>query len=164
MLFQSYKYIVCVPYWNDVEATWRRCVRVVSAWNTRGVFVGTLFEVSSPLMSFDKIEREELLKSKVKNNKNRIPLSIRYYRTLPNIPKIVNRNWNILEVNTEFHGVFQSTPMIAFKCSKNLQDIIAGHTVRQGKVFKKSLFRLNGKSMPCSSTRPSLCCSQTVNT
>ena len=27
-----------------------------------------------------------------KNDKNRIPLSITYNRTLPNIPKIANRN------------------------------------------------------------------------
>ena len=76
----------------------------------------------------------------------------------------MNRNWNILQINIKFHGVFQSTPMTAFKRSKNLQEIIGGHTVKQRKVFKKSLVRLNGKSMPCSSTRPSLCCSQTVNT
>ena len=67
-------------------------------------------------------------------------------------------------MNTEFHGVFQGTSMIAFKRSKNLQEIIRGHTVRQGKGFKKILVRLNGKCMPCSSTRPSLCCAQIVNT
>ena len=54
--------------------------------------------------------------------------------------------------------------MIAFKRSKNLQEIIGGHTVKRGEVFKKSLVRLNGKSMLCSSTRPSLCCTQIVNT
>ena len=68
----------------------------------------------------DRIERKELLTCKEKNNKNRIPLSITYNRTLTNISKIVNRNWNILQINTEFHGVFQATPMIAFKRSKNL--------------------------------------------
>ena len=54
--------------------------------------------------------------------------------------------------------------MIAFKRSKNLQEIIGGYRVKQGKIFKKSLVRLNGKSMPCSSTRPSLYCTQIVNT
>ena len=112
----------------------------------------------------DRIERKELFTCKEKNNnKNRIPLSITYSRTLPNISKIVNRNWNILQINTEFHGVFQATPMIAFKRCKNFQEIFGGHTVRQGKIFKKSLVRLNGKSMPCSSTRPSLCCSKYTN-
>ena len=54
---------------------------------------------------------------------NRIPLSITYNKTLPNITKIVNKNWNILQINTKFHGVFQATPTIAFKRSKNFQDI-----------------------------------------
>ena len=41
----------------------------------------------------DRIERKELFTCKEKNNnKNRIPLSITYNRTLPNISKIVNRN------------------------------------------------------------------------
>ena len=76
----------------------------------------------------------------------------------------MNRNWNILQINTGFQRVFKDAPMIAFKRSKNLQEIIGGHTVKQGKVFKKSLTRLNGNSMPCSSKRPSLCCTQVLNT
>ena len=69
-----------------------------------------------------------------------------------------------MQINTEFQRVFQVTPMRVFKCSKTLQEIIGGHTVIQGKLFKKNLARLNGKSMPCSSTRPSLCCTQVLNT
>ena len=76
----------------------------------------------------------------------------------------MNRNWNILQINTEFHGVFQTKPMIAFKLSKNLQEILGDHTVKQGIVFKKSLHRQNEKSVPCSLTRPSLCCAQILNT
>ena len=111
----------------------------------------------------DRIERKKLFISKEKKTKT-MPLSITYNRTLPNISKIVNRNWNILQINSEFHAVFQATPMIAFKRSKNLQEFIGGHTVKKVKVFKKSLVRLNGKSLPCSLTRPSLRCTQIVNT
>ena len=53
--------------------------------------------------------------------------------------------------------------MIAFKRSKNLQEIIGGHTLKQEQIFKKNLTRLNGNSMPCGSTRPSLCCTQVFN-
>ena len=80
----------------------------------------------------DRIERKELFTYKEKNKKNRIPLSITYSRTLPNISKIVNRNWNILQIKTKFHGVLQATPMMAFKRSKNLQEVTGGHTVKQG--------------------------------
>ena len=75
----------------------------------------------------------------------------------------MNRNWNILQINTEFHRVFKVTPMIAFKRSKNLQEIIGGHTVKQAKVFKKNLTRLNGNPMPCSSTKPSLYYTQVLS-
>ena len=34
----------------------KRFVSVVSTWNTRGVFVGTLMEVSSPLTSFGNFD------------------------------------------------------------------------------------------------------------
>ena len=49
----------------------------------------------------DRLERKEPFISKERNNKNRIPVSITYNRTLPNISKIVNRNWNILQINTK---------------------------------------------------------------
>ena len=68
-------------------------------------------------------------------------------RTLPSISKVVNRNWNILQINTKFHEVFQATKMIVFKSSKNLQEIIGIHTAKHAKVFKKSMGRLNNKSM-----------------
>ena len=40
--------------------------------------------------------------------------------------------------------------MIAFKYSKNLNEIIGGHTPKQRKIFKKSLDTLNKKSITCS--------------
>ena len=97
----------------------------------------------------DKLEIKELFTCKEKNNKSRILLSITYNRTLPNISKIVNKNWNISQIKAEFHGVFQATAVIAFKRSKNLQESIGGHTIKQGKVFMKNLARINAKSVPC---------------
>ena len=76
----------------------------------------------------------------------------------------MNRNWNILQINTGFQRVFKDTPMIAFKRSKNLQEIIGGHTVKQGKVLMKNLVTLNRKPLPCSLTRPLVCCTQVLNT
>ena len=46
----------------------------------------------------------------------------------------MNRNWNILQIGTEFHRVFKDTPMIASKRSKTPKEIIGGHTVKQGKA------------------------------
>ena len=76
----------------------------------------------------------------------------------------MNRNWNILQLSNEFHGVFQTKLMTVFKRSKNLQEILGANTFKQRKAFKKILLMLNVKSMPCSSTRPSSCCAQIINT
>ena len=54
--------------------------------------------------------------------------------------------------------------MIVFKCSKNLQETVKSPTVKQVKILKKNLTRLNINSMPCSSTTPSLSCTQVLNT
>ena len=58
------------------------------------------------IMKVDRIERKELFTNKEKSNQNRIPLSIKYNRTLPNTSKILDRSWDFLQINTEFHGVF----------------------------------------------------------
>ena len=58
------------------------------------------------IMKADRIERKELFTNKEKSNQNRIPLSIKYNRTLPNTSKILDRSWDFLQINTEFHGVF----------------------------------------------------------
>ena len=76
----------------------------------------------------------------------------------------MNRSWNILQINTEFHRVSQAALMITFKQSKNLLEIIGGHTVKQGKVFMTNLVTLNRKPMPCSLTRPLVYCTQVLNT
>ena len=54
----------------------------------------------------DKIERKELFTNKENSNKNRIPLSITYNRTLSVVSKI------ILQINTQFHAVFQTDDSI----------------------------------------------------
>ena len=46
----------------------------------------------------DGIEKKNYAKIEKKNI--RIPLLITYNKTLPNISEIVNRNWNILQINT----------------------------------------------------------------
>ena len=76
-----------------------------------------------------------------------------YISIFPLIPPSLRANFGV-----DLSSV--ATPMIAFKRSKNLQEIIGGHTVRQGKVFKKKFLRKrlnnhkkdvnNPKSIPAS--------------
>ena len=40
------------------------------------------------------------------------------------------------EINPELQETFQNNLFVAFKRNKNLQDIIEGHTMKNGKVYK----------------------------
>ena len=112
------------------------------------------------------IDRKELLQAKEKNNqKNKIPLVITYNRTLPNISEVVKKNWNILQIGSEFENVFDNTPTIAFKRNKNIQELIGGNLINNGKLVKRNkLKQKEGKSKTCNTNRTSLCCTQVVNT
>ena len=59
-----------------------------------------------------ELKEKNYFHGKKNNNENIIPLSITYDRRLPNISIIVNRNSNILQINTDFHRVFKDTDSI----------------------------------------------------
>ena len=79
----------------------------------------------------DRTERKELFTNKENSNKNRVPLSITYNRTLHVISKIIP------PINTQSHTVFQTKPMIAFKCSKNLQELLEVIQSNKEKFLRK---------------------------
>ena len=55
--------------------------------------------------------------------------------------------------------------MITYKRNKNLDELIAGHTLQGGKVFKAHLQIIKGDSKSCSTTnKSSLSCTQVLNT
>ena len=113
----------------------------------------------------DLIERKELLQNNEEiNKKKNIPLVLTYNRTLPNISEIVRKNWHILQINPEFRNVFVNKPTIAFKRNKNIQDLIGGRLIKDGKFAKKKLIKRQSKGKTCNTTRSASCCMQVVNT
>ena len=55
--------------------------------------------------------------------------------------------------------------MITYKRNKDLGELIRGHTLQGGKVFKTHLQIINGELKSCNITnKSSLCCTQIVNT
>ena len=60
--------------------------------------------------------------------------------------------------------IFQNNPFVAYKRNKNLQEIIGGHTIKNGKVFKAHSKSREGKCEPCNTSKPSLCCKQVIDT
>ena len=69
--------------------------------------------------------------------------------------KIINKYWNVLQINPELRETFQNNPSVAFRKNKNLQEIIGGHTIKNGgKGLKTHLENRKGKCKPCNTNQP----------
>ena len=42
--------------------------------------------------------------------------------------KIINKRWNVLQINLGLEEIFQNNPFVAYKRNKNLPEIIGGHS------------------------------------
>ena len=70
------------------------------------------------------IERTCLLRQKKQVTSNGIPLILTYNCTHTGIKRAVNKHWDILEIGKDFEQVFTELPIIVFRRSRNLQDIL----------------------------------------
>ena len=66
-------------------------------------------------------------------------MSITYNRYLLNISNIVTKNWSILQISLTLQKVFDKKSMITFKRNKKLGELVGGHTLQGGKIFKTHL-------------------------
>ena len=78
--------------------------------------------------------------------------------------KIINEHCNVLQTNPRLEELFQNNPFVAYKRNKNLQEIIGGHSIKNGKVFKAHSKRRERKFEPCNASKPSPCCKQLIDT
>ena len=49
--------------------------------------------------------------------------------------KIINKHWSVFQINPVLQETFQNNPFVAFKRNKNSQEIIGGHTIKNGKML-----------------------------
>ena len=66
----------------------------------------------------DNIDRKDLLRKKYKNIKDRIPCLITYIRKLPMLRKIINRHWNVLQINPGCKEQFRTIQLWHLKETK----------------------------------------------
>ena len=52
--------------------------------------------------------------------------------------KIINKYWNVLQINPKLQETFQNKLLVVFKKNKDLQEIM-GHTIKNGKRIKNHL-------------------------
>ena len=77
---------------------------------------------------------------------------------LPNIKEIINRHWHILNIDSSFREIFNSSQlMIAFLKNTSLKQLIGTNTIRNNqKIFTPTQTTTAGPCTPCYTSR-SLC-------
>ena len=109
--------------------------------------------------------RDDLLRYKIKTPMARIPCVLTYNPLLPDIKEAINKHWNILNINPKLEAIFKEKPIMAFRRSRNLRDIIGQINIIHGKVQrKKYITSKKGWCSPCNSKSNNLCCKQIRNT
>ena len=56
-----------------------------------------------------------------RENKPRIPLVLKFNRTLPNIKKIIWKHWDLLHISPKLKNVFQERTIMAYKRNRDLK-------------------------------------------
>ena len=89
----------------------------------------------------------ELLNEKenAASKETKIPLALTYNRSLPNISKVVRKQWNVLSINKSSKEFVQNELVIAFKCNKNLKELIGSNKTKHNKVKKHVCIFKNSK-------------------
>ena len=109
------------------------------------------------------ITREELLREKEQEVSNpKLPFITTFNKTLPNIREKIDSNWKTLNINQKVSKAFQAKPLVAFRRSRNLQDLIGGNTILNNKVVRLNLSK--GSSSRCNKGYGSKCCKQVMHT
>ena len=93
-------------------------------------------ETMKILNNINKFERTSLLEYKNNDsNEDRIPLTLTFNNTLPNIQKIVHNRLNVLHRSDKMKSIFPMAPIAAFRRDANLEDILV-HS-KHNKMFEK---------------------------
>ena len=86
----------------------------------------------------------------------------RYNQTLPNIPSVIDNNWNTLLTNSKLANTFKENPILTFKLNKNLKDIIGRPKLRNNKKVIKTELK-DGYCSPCLSQIGNISCKQIIS-
>ena len=75
--------------------------------------------------------------------------------------KIINRHWNVLQINPGCKEQFRTIQLWHLKETKTQKKL---QEIKNGKVFKARSKNRKGKYEPCNTSKPSLCCRQAIDT
>ena len=106
------------------------CKRLLNTLTTRGY---NKTDTTTQIKRAISIPRNELLNKIKTSNTERLPLTVTYNRTLPDLKTIIDKNWHILQIEPKLKDTFAEPSILAFKRNKNLKDIIGGNKVFDNK-------------------------------
>ena len=118
---------ICSEAWEFLQ----NCKKMLDKFSERGYPKITIQEAFGKSTTF---QRENLLKNRKKKGPNRLPLVVTYNRTLPNLGAIINKHWNILQIDPKMKEKFSDRPNLAYRRCKNLRDIIGSNKFSNNKV------------------------------
>ena len=73
--------------------------------------------------------RNDLLKDRRREQPNRIPMITRFNRTLPPLRQIINKTWNILQIDRSIKDFFANKPIISYRRNMNLKDLLGSNAI-----------------------------------
>ena len=97
-----------------------------------------------------------------RSEERRIPLVVTYDNRLPDIRKIVNESWSILQINEAESRKFPEKPRVCFRRNRNLRDVLGQTKLTGGKVVRTT--KQSGRCTPCRGRADARCCTHIVNT
>ena len=84
------------------------------------------------------IDRKQLLTYNEKKGDNKIKFITKYNKGLPNIRNVFESNWHILQTNEKLAETFEDKPILAFRCNRNLRDILGGMHLENNKKLPRN--------------------------
>ena len=133
------------------------CKRLLNTLAKRGFNkIDTTIQINRTI----SIPRNELPNKIKTSNTERLPLTVTYNRTLPDVKTVIDKNWHILQIEPKLKEIFAEPPILAFKTHKNLKDIIGGNEVFDNKKILNLKKFKKGKYQPCFTRSINLCCKQ----
>ena len=104
-------------------------------------------EINQQLDRANNVERDSLFESKTKTPNNRVMLITKYNRTNPDLKKILDKHWHLLQLDDKLGEVFKEPPMIAYRKNRTISNLLS-----------KKQIEKNGFSRACHPEKKLKCC------
>ena len=113
----------------------------------------------------DHLDRSLLLKNCRPKRKDSIRFSVTYNSLLRNIKEIINKHWHILNIDSSFKEMLNSSQLIiAFRKNTSSKQLIGTNTIRSNQKFlTPTQITITGQCTPCYTSRW-LCCQEILKT